>query len=41
MAQLRTLALQYSDGPAKFAAVRKNSEMKEAAEDHIDMTLMR
>jgi hypothetical protein len=40
MAQLHTVALQYSDGPAKFAEATKNSEMKEAPEDPIDTKLI-
>jgi hypothetical protein len=40
MAQLHTVAPQYSDGPAKFAEATKNSEMKEAPEDPIDTKLI-
>jgi hypothetical protein len=40
-AQLRTVALQFSDGSIKFAAAMKKSEKKDAPEDPIDRKLMR
>jgi hypothetical protein len=39
MAQLSIVVFQYSDGSAKFAAAKKNSETKDALEDPIDTKL--
>jgi hypothetical protein len=39
--QLRTVALQYSYGSAKFAAAAKNSETKGALENPVDTKLTR
>jgi hypothetical protein len=39
MAQLRTVALQYSDESAWFAAATKNSETRDIPEDLINMKL--
>jgi hypothetical protein len=41
MDQVCAVALQYSDGSAKFAAAMKKSETKDAPEDRIDTKLMR
>jgi hypothetical protein len=40
VAQLRTVALQYSDGSAKFIAATKNSKTGDAPENPIDTKLM-
>jgi hypothetical protein len=40
MAQLRTVALQSSDGSTEFPAGPKNSEKKEASENPIGKKLM-
>jgi hypothetical protein len=40
MTQLRTVAIRYSDGSAKFATATKNSKIEDAPENPIDTKLM-